>query len=200
MKAKISNAQTLETDLQYQQAFDQCREIFRSKVHDYGCSWRVLRPSSLTDQLYIKAQRIRTLEQNTVRKVDEGIEGEFQAIVNYAVIAGIQLQRGWDPESELTEAEALHLYDREQEAIRSLMQAKNHDYGEAWRDMRVSSFTDLILVKLLRVRQIESNKGLTRVSEGVDSHYRDMVNYALFALIKLAEEPNKDGESPYSAS
>ena len=154
LTAKIHKAQRLDTAQQYARAFNQCREIFRSKVRDYGCSWRVLRPSSLTDQLYIKAQRIRTLEQSAVRLVDEGIEGEFQAIVNYAVIAGIQLQRGWKDERDLSEKEALSLYDAEQSQIQALMEAKNHDYGEAWRDMRVSSFTDMILVKLLRVKQI----------------------------------------------
>ncbi len=178
----------MDTTQQYNRVFDACRDIFLHKVRDYGCSWRVLRPTSLTDQLYIKAQRIRTLEQSQVRLVDEGIEPEFQAIVNYAVIAGIQLQRGWTDERELSETEALRLYDAERSAIQVLMEAKNHDYGEAWRDMRVSSFTDLILVKLLRVRQIEANSGKTRISEGVESHYRDMANYALFALIRLGEQ------------
>lgn len=185
---KVHKARRLDTALQYAQVFDQCREIFRSKVHDYGCSWRILRPSSLTDQLYIKAQRIRNLEQGALPRVDDTIDSEFQAIVNYAVIAGIQLRRGWDDERELSEQDALHWYEQERQHIRELMEAKNHDYGEAWRDMRVSSFTDLILVKLLRVKQIETNNGVTRVSEGVESHYRDMANYAIFALIKRQEE------------
>jgi hypothetical protein len=184
---KVHNLVRLDTTLQYAQAFDQCREIFRSKVHDYGCSWRILRPSSLTDQLYIKAQRIRNLEQGATARVEDSIDSEFQAIVNYAVIAGIQLRRGWDDERELSEEEALRWYDQERQHIQELMEAKNHDYGEAWRDMRVSSFTDLILVKLLRVKQIEANNGVTRVSEGVESHYRDMANYAIFALIKRQE-------------
>lgn len=177
----------METARQYSRAFAECREIFRQKVRDYGCSWRIMRPSSVTDQLYIKAQRIRTLEQGVVQRVPESIEGEFQAIVNYAVIAGIQLQRGWMEERELSEEEATALYDREKAAIQALMEAKNNDYGEAWRDMRISSFTDLILVKLLRVKQIEANDGRTLISEGIESHYRDMANYALFALIQLAE-------------
>ncbi len=185
----------METDQQYARAFDQCREIFRSKVRDYGCSWRVLRPTSLTDQLYIKAQRIRTLEQSAVRLVDEGVEDEFRAIVNYAVIAGIQLKRGWDDERDLEEEEALQLYDLERAQIQAIMEAKNHDYGEAWRDMRISSFTDMILVKLLRVKQIEANNGKTYASEGIESHYRDMANYALFALIKGGEIPGQDWSS-----
>jgi hypothetical protein len=191
----------LDTTQQYNRVFDGCRDIFLHKVRDYGCSWRVLRPTSLTDQLYIKAQRIRTLEQSRVRLVDEGIESEFQAIVNYAVIAGIQLQRGWSDERELDEAEALRLYDAERAGIQALMEAKNHDYGEAWRDMRVSSFTDMILVKLLRVKQIEANSGQTRISEGADSHYRDMANYALFALIRLGEQEEKSAkQNPYPSN
>ena len=179
----------MDTPRQYDDAFAACRDIFRHKVHDYGTSWRILRPSSLTDQLYIKAQRIRTLEETGTRKVDEGIDGEFQAIVNYSVIAGIQLELGWGDQEDLPEERALALYDAERHTIQALMEAKNHDYGEAWREMRVTSFTDMILTKLLRVKQIEGNDGRTRISEGIASHYRDMANYALFALIKLAEKP-----------
>lgn len=180
---------------QYDAAFLACREIFAHKARDYGTSWRVFRPASLTDQLFIKAQRIRTLEETGVNRVGEGIADEFRAIVNYAVIAGIQLHRGWDDADELPEAEALALYDRERDAIRALMQAKNHDYGEAWRGMRVTSFTDMILTKLLRVKRIEANGGRTAVSEGVGSHYRDMANYALFALIQLSEAPDAGADA-----
>lgn len=172
---------------QYDQQISLCRELFAKKTKDYGTSWRVLRPKSLTDQLFIKAQRIKTLEEAEVRKVDEGIEPEFIGLVNYAIMGLIQLKLDNDPRLELSEKEALELYDAEVAAIRALMLAKNHDYGEAWRDMRVSSFTDLILMKLLRIKQIEDNKGKTLVSEGIDAGYMDIVNYSIFALIQMSE-------------
>jgi hypothetical protein len=161
--------------------------VYVKKTKDYGTSWRVLRPKSLTDQLFIKAQRIKTLEETEVRKVDEGIEPEFIALVNYAVMGLIQIKLKDDNTLELPEKVALDLYDAEIAAIKELMLAKNHDYGEAWRDMRVSSFTDLILMKLLRIKQIEDNKGMTLISEGVDAGYMDIVNYAIFALIQMSE-------------
>jgi len=176
-----------KTSEQYDQQISLCRELFAKKTKDYGTSWRVLRPKSLTDQLFIKAQRIKTLEEAEVRKVDEGIEPEFIGLVNYAVMGLIQLKMDNDPRLELSEKEALELYDAEAATIKALMLAKNHDYGEAWRDMRVSSFTDLILMKLLRIKQIEDNKGKTLVSEGIDAGYMDIVNYSIFALIQMSE-------------
>jgi len=161
-----------------------CRGIYEKKLKDYGTSWRVMRPSSITDQIFIKAHRIRTLE-STPGMVNEGIEGEFMAIVNYGVIALIQLDLGSKFE-ELKPQEALRMYDKWAGHAIELMMAKNHDYGEAWRSMRVSSFTDIILQKLLRTKQIEDNCGNTLISEGVDANYLDMINYAIFALIKLA--------------
>lgn len=177
-----------ESLAQYNTQFYHCREIFAKKTKDYGTSWRVLRPQSLTDQLFIKAQRIKTIEQGNIQRVDEGVEVEFIGIVNYAVIALMQLQMSDKEPMELPETEALDRYDIHRRAIRELMLAKNHDYGEAWRDMRISSFTDLILMKLLRIKQIEDNRGKTLISEGVDSGYRDIANYALFALIQLSEK------------
>ncbi len=154
---------------------------------DYGTSWRVLRPESITDQIFIKAQRIRTIEQAGIQKVDEDIEGEFKGIINYAIIALIQIGLTENDPLQLDREKALTLYDQHADTIKSLMENKNHDYGEAWRDMRIPSFTDLILMKLLRVKQIEENDGKTLISEGVASHYMDMVNYSVFALIKLSE-------------
>lgn len=173
---------------QYDRQIARCRELFRHKVHDYGTSWRVLRMSSLTDQLFIKAQRIRTLEEKKVSKVGDGVEPEWMALVNYSVIALLQLQYFQDERIELPEEVVMAAYDRSVQETRDLMMAKNHDYGEAWRDMRVESFTDLILMKLLRIRQLESLSGQARVSEGTDAGYRDILNYAVFALIKLEEQ------------
>ncbi|MFN8299935.1 MAG: DUF1599 domain-containing protein [Chitinophagales bacterium] len=175
------------TSAQFDEQIKRCREIFEKKTHDYGTSWRVLRPQSLTDQLFIKAQRIQTLEEKGTSKVDEGVESEFIGLINYSIIGLIQLQLKADKRVELPEEETMRLYDKEVAQIKSLMMAKNHDYGEAWRDMRVSSFTDLILMKLLRIKQIEDNKGKTLISEGIDAGYSDIVNYAIFALIKLNE-------------
>ena len=176
-----------QTEQQYDAQIAICRNVYAQKTKDYGSSWRVLRPKSLTDQLFIKAQRIRILEEATHHKVNEGIESEFIGIVNYAIIGLIQIRLLEDKNLELTEQQALHLFDTEVHTTKTLMLAKNHDYGEAWRDMRVSSFTDLILMKLLRIKQIEDNHGKTLISEGVDAGYMDMVNYAIFALIQLSE-------------
>lgn len=181
----MTTDQQTRTRTQYDAAIAKCKALFRKKTHDYGTAWRILRTTSLTDQIFIKAQRIRTLEENGESKVGEGIEPEFIGIVNYCIMALIQLELAENAPLELEELEAEKLYDRYVEETRDLMLAKNHDYGEAWRDMRVSSFTDLILMKLLRVRQIEDNSGKTLVSEGIDANYQDMVNYAVFALIKL---------------
>ncbi len=177
-----------KTIQQYQQQLQKCRDVFQKKTKDYGTSWRVLRTSSLTDQLFIKAQRIRTIEENQDQKVNEGIESEFIGLVNYAIIGLIQFSSKNNSSVELSETEALTLFDGESQKIKELMLAKNHDYGEAWRDMRISSFTDLILMKLLRIRQIEDNKGKTLISEGIDAGYQDIVNYSIFALIKLNEQ------------
>jgi Nucleotide modification associated domain 1 len=179
---------TNNTTIQYDIEAALCREVFVKKTKDYGTSWRVMRSRSLTDQLFIKAQRIKTLEENDTRKVDEGIEPEFMGIVNYALMGLIQLSLGDDAPIELSEVEAARLYDAQLDITRSLMLAKNHDYGEAWRDMRVSSFTDLILMKLLRIKQIEDNGGKTLISEGIDAGYMDIANYAFFALIQLHQK------------
>ena len=156
-------------------------------MSDYGSAWRILRLPSLTDQIFIKAQRIRSLQQNDVRKVDEGEQSEFIGIINYCIMALIQLKKGVVEQPDLSVEEATELYDEQAAITKQLMEDKNHDYGEAWRDMRVSSLTDLILQKLLRVKQIEDNSGKTIVSEGIDANYQDMVNYAVFALIHLNE-------------
>lgn len=176
-----------QTNKQFDLAVAKCRELFLKKTKDYGTAWRILRTSSLTDQIFIKAQRIRTLEIKGVSKVDEGIEDEFIGILNYAVMALIQLELPADVQLELDTDHVTKLYDHQIDFTKDLMMKKNHDYGEAWREMRVSSFTDLILMKLLRIKQIEDNKGQTLVSEGIDSGYRDIINYAVFALIKMNE-------------
>ena len=176
-----------QTTEQYDAQVAICRDVFAKKTKDYGTSWRIMRPKSVTDQLFIKAQRIKTLEETEERKVDEGIDGEFIGLVNYAVMGLIQIEFADDERMELSEKEAVDLYDAEIAEIKALMIAKNHDYGEAWRDMRVSSFTDLILMKLLRIKQIEDNKGKTIISEGIDAGYMDIVNYSIFALIQMSE-------------
>jgi Nucleotide modification associated domain 1 len=173
------------TSKQYDAVISSCRDLFNKKMKDYGSAWRILRLPSLTDQIFIKAQRTRSLQQNDVRKVDEDEVSEFIGIVNYCIMALIQLEKGIAEQPDLTVEEATKLYDEKVEITKQLMQDKNHDYGEAWRDMRVSSLTDLILQKLLRVKQIEDNSGKTIVSEGIDANYQDMVNYAVFALIHL---------------
>lgn len=177
--------QTLQ---QYETALGKCRDIFVKKTKDYGSAWRILRTSSLTDQIFIKAQRIRTLEELGHSKVEEGIEPEFIGIINYSIMALIQLELGTATESEMPADKALELFNTKAIAARELMERKNHDYGEAWRSMRISSLTDLILMKILRIKQIEDNKGKTLISEGIDANYFDMINYAVFALIKLDEE------------
>ncbi|MBS9462979.1 DUF1599 domain-containing protein [Flagellimonas sp. 389] len=177
-----------QTSQQYDHVIKTCRELFLKKSKDYGTAWRILRLPSLTDQIFIKAQRIRGLQQNEVRKVDEGEQSEFVGIINYSIMALIQLEKGVAEQPDLKVDEAISLYDKEVTTTKTLMENKNHDYGEAWRDMRVSSLTDLILQKLLRVKQIEDNKGATLVSEGIDANYQDIINYAVFALIHLNEK------------
>lgn len=175
------------TEAQYTKVIEDCREIFSKKTQDYGTAWRILRPSSLTDQLFIKAQRIRTIQETGENKVGESVDDEFVAIVNYCIMAIIQLRETDLEELELDKTHAVELYDKYATTAFELMQKKNHDYGEAWRDMRVSSLTDLILQKIFRVKQIEDNKGATIISEGIDANYYDMLNYAVFSLIHLNE-------------
>ena len=174
---------------QYDKVTDRCRTLFIDKMSDYGSAWRILRLPSLTDQIFIKAQRIRQLQQNSTRKVDEGEIPEFIGIINYCVMALVQIEKGVAEQPDLQLDDAIKLYDKHIEQTKELMENKNHDYGEAWREMRISSLTDLILQKLLRVKQIENNQGKTIVSEGIDANYQDMINYAIFALI-LMEEGN----------
>jgi|TARA_B110001454_G_scaffold216137_1_gene238853 hypothetical protein len=176
-----------KTVKQYNEVLHICRTLFINKMKDYGSAWRILRLPSLTDQIFIKAQRIRGLQQNIERKVDEGEASEFIGIINYSLMALIQLERGVVEQPDLDLEEAIELYDTQFSLTRTLMEAKNHDYGEAWREMRIASLTDLILQKLLRVKQIEDNKGKTLVSEGIDANYQDMINYSVFALILLNE-------------
>lgn len=172
-----------DTSREYDQIINTCRSLFTHKMKDYGCAWRILRLPSLTDQIFIKAQRIRSLQENTVRKIDEDESSEFVGIINYSIMALIQLELGVAEQPDLSEEEAARLYDEKIAETKQLMEAKNHDYGEAWREMRISSLTDLILQKLLRVKQIEDNAGKTLVSEGIAANYQDMINYSVFALI-----------------
>jgi len=176
-----------QTEKQYKAVMDKCRNIFQAKMEDYGPSWRILRLPSLTDQLFIKAKRIRSIQEKQVNKINEGIDGEFIALINYSIIALIQQELESTEEPDLDIKQAILLYDEKSKQIRDLMFAKNHDYGEAWRDMRISSMTDLILVKLFRIKQIEDNDGKTTISEGVYSNFMDIGNYAIFCLILLEE-------------
>ncbi|WP_139959541.1 DUF1599 domain-containing protein [Flavicella sediminum] len=175
------------TAQQYDAIIATCKTLFENKMTDYGSAWRILRLASLTDQIFIKAQRIRQLQENATRKVDEGEVSEFIGIINYAIMALIQIEKGIANQPDIDTKEAVALYEKHIGITKSLMENKNHDYGEAWRDMRVSSLTDLILQKLLRVKQIEDNQGKTLVSEGIDANYQDMINYAIFAMIHLGQ-------------
>ena len=172
----------------YDNIIADCKSLFKKKLVDYGSAWRILRLPSLTDQIFIKAQRIRSIQLNKIQKVDEGQADEFIGIVNYSIMALIQIEKGHSEMPDLDNNECIVLYDKMSENTRSLMLNKNHDYGEAWREMRVSSLTDLILQKLLRIKQIDKNKGNTLVSEGVDANFADIVNYAVFALIHLQND------------
>lgn len=174
------------TSKQYDKVIQNCRSLFEKKMADYGSAWRILRLPSLTDQIFIKAQRIRSLQQNNTRKIDEGETSEFTGIINYCIMALIQIEKGVVEQPDLSTKQAVILYDKKVQITKALMLDKNHDYGEAWRDMRVSSLTDLILQKLLRVKQIENNQGKTLVSEGIEANYQDIINYAVFALIHLS--------------
>lgn len=174
-----------DTSNQYNTEIEKCRALFINKMKDYGSAWRILRLTSLTDQIFIKAQRIRGLQQNKVQKISDDQESEFIGVVNYSIMALIQIEKGIAEQPDLSVEEATQLYDEMVAVTKQLMMDKNHDYGEAWREMRVSSLTDLILQKLLRIKQIEDNQGKTLVSEGIDANYQDIVNYAIFALIHL---------------
>ena len=175
-----------QTIFEYDSIIKKCKDIFANKMKDYGSAWRILRISSLTDQIFIKAQRIRSIEEKGFQKIEEGTRNEFIGIVNYAIIGLIQLDLGVSEQpEEMGYNKVMNNFEKHVDTAKELMLAKNHDYGEAWRDMRISSLTDLILQKLLRVKQIEDNKGSTLISEGVDANYLDMLNYAVFALIKL---------------
>lgn len=174
-----------DTKQQFEHVIAICRDLFAKKLHDYGAAWRIMRPSSVTDQIFIKANRIRSIEIKGVTLVDEGIRPEFIAIVNYGIIGLIQLEQGYAETDDMTEQQALEQYDKHAKAALELMLAKNHDYDEAWRSMRITSYTDLILMKIYRTKQIEALSGNTLVSEGIDANYMDMINYSVFALIKL---------------
>ncbi len=175
------------TEVEYQEVIEHCRALFAKKNQDYGTSWRILRLPSITDQIYIKAQRIRTIQDKGTQKVQDGIAEEFVGIINYCVMALIQIEAPDRGTTAADPADLLVQYDRQTEAVKELLFNKNHDYGEAWREMRVSSMTDIVLMKLLRIKQIEDNAGQTIVSEGVQSGYQDMINYAVFCLIKSNE-------------
>lgn len=180
-----------DTKQQFEQIIKICREIYFKKLHDYGAAWRILRPASLTDQILIKANRIRSIQETGVNMVDEDIRSEFIAIVNYGIIGLIQLEKGNTVNEDLSVEDAIILYDKYSKQSRDLMLAKNHDYGEAWRQMRISSLTDIILMKINRTKQIESLNGATLISEGVDANYMDMINYSVFALIKIEFDDHK---------
>jgi hypothetical protein len=180
-----AESQQSKTEGQFRNVMAECRTLFAKKLHDYGASWRILRPSSLTDQLFIKAKRIRSLEVKKVSKVGEGIRPEFIALINYGIVGLVQLELGYVDEVDMSPEEALAAYDRHATEALELMLKKNHDYDEAWRGMRVSSYTDFILTKLQRIKEIEDLNGETLVSEGIDSNYMDIINYAVFGCIKL---------------
>lgn len=185
------NPAPTQTELEYRHVIRQCKDIFSKKNKDYGTSWRILRLPSITDQIFIKAQRIRTLQEKGVSRVGEGIIPEFVGIINYCIMALIQIELAQDERMELPDTELSERYDNKVDATLSLLLNKNHDYGEAWRDMRVSSMTDIILMKLYRTKQIEDNEGITLISEGVDANYQDMINYSVFCLIKLQSEQSQ---------
>ena len=179
---------TTKTEEQFKSTMSECRNLFMKKLHDYGASWRILRPSSLTDQLFIKAKRIRSIETKGEALVDEGIRPEFVALINYGIVGLIQLEKGYVDSIDITPDEAMKLYDTHAQEALELMTRKNHDYDEAWRSMRISSYTDFILTKLQRIKEIEDLNGATLVSEGIDANYMDIINYAVFGVIKLTEQ------------
>lgn len=180
-----------DTNIQFKEALAGCRDLFARKLTDYGASWRILRPASLTDQIFIKAKRIRSLETKGRHLIEDGVLPEFIAIVNYGIIGLIQLDKGYADTTDIGNEEAMRLYDRWSDASFGLMVKKNHDYDEAWRGMRVNSYTDFILTKIERIKEIENNSGHTSVSEGIDSNYMDIINYAVFGIIKLTQSENE---------
>ena len=185
-----------KTSLQYNDIIDKCKQIFIGKMQDYGSAWRVLRPPSLTDQIYIKAERIKSYEEKGIQKINETIDDEYIGIINYSVMALIQLELGTAADDkDLSIKRAKELYLKHFQESKGLMENKNHDYSEAWRNMRRKSLTDIILMKLLRIKQIENNQGTTTISEGADANFRDIVNYAVFALIKIEEEKDSSNKS-----
>ena len=186
-----TDEQFSKTEEQFRNVMAECRSLFAKKLHDYGASWRILRPVSLTDQLFIKAKRIRSLETTGTSLVGEGIRPEFIALINYGIIGLIQLEQGYADTVDMTPDQALKLYDEHAKMCLELMLRKNHDYNEAWRDMRVSSYTDFILTKIQRVKEIENLNGSTLVSEGIDANYMDIINYALFGIIRIDEQANQ---------
>ena len=177
----------MNTEQQFDAVINRCRSLFEKKASDYGTSWRIMRPESVTDQIFIKANRIREIEITKTSMIDEGVEPEFIGIINYAIMGLIQLEKGFAITADLSTADAVSLYNKYAQLAKELMLRKNHDYGEAWRTMRVTSITDLILMKLYRIKQIEGNHGKTIVSEGIDAGYYDIINYSVFNLIKLDE-------------
>lgn len=181
---------TPDTAQEYDIVIDSCRDIFLKKMQDYGTAWRILRPTSITDQIFIKANRIRSIEEKGICKVDEGITPEFMGIINYSIMGLIQQELGTGEDAREEQEKITRLYDHYFQKSRALMLDKNHDYGEAWRNMRISSYTDLILMKINRTKQIEDHQGNTLISEGIDANYYDMINYAVFALIRLTIENN----------
>lgn len=184
----VMTKEVLSTEAQFEQVMRECRSLFEKKLHDYKASWRILRPSSLTDQLFIKAKRIRSLEIKKTSMVGEGIRPEFVALINYGIVGLIQMERGFADTVDMDNDEAMALYDKHSNEALELMKRKNHDYDEAWRSMRVSSYTDFILTKIERIKEIENIGGNTLVSEGVESNYMDIINYAVFGVIKLSGE------------
>lgn len=189
---KIGDKIMTDTKQQFEHVIEICRTLFANKIKDYGASWRILRPQSVTDQIFIKAKRIRSIEEKGISMIEEGIKPEFIAIVNYGIVGLIQLDLGYSDIIDIDSSRALELYDSHMTITKELMYAKNHDYDEAWRSMRISSYTDLILTKIYRTKQIEENDGHTLVSEGIDANYMDMINYSLFALIKMEFPDNQD--------
>ena len=184
----IKDSAPSQTEIEYRQVISYCKALFDKKNKDYGTSWRILRLPSLTDQIFIKAQRIRSIQDKGAQRIEDGIEGEFIGIINYCIIALIQKSLESSDQMEFTPEELSAFYDQQVETTLELLRNKNHDYGEAWRDMRISSMTDLILMKIFRTKQIENNQGVTLVSEGVEANYQDMLNYAVFCLIKFKGE------------
>ncbi len=175
----------MKTDVFFDSIIQNCKDIFTKKMKDYGASWRILRTSSLTDQIFIKAQRIRTIEEKKTKRVNEDVDQEYMGIINYSIMALIQLKLGYQNIQEVAEKDILSWYEKFAIETKELMLQKNHDYGEAWRDMRIESITDLILMKILRIKQIEDNKGKTIISEGIDANYMDIINYCIFGLYKI---------------